>query len=197
MKYLRYVFFILTTFFLYKCIDKFVMELIWNMVQSRFTIQSGLVYTIDSYVPKVISLILAISLNGWFFSIFKWELSFFDFLKPKESINNQEVYYVSLDQSKLNVKDPAMGKQYIVQLTEDELINFWSSLEELNKNLEKTVTFDFPASSYNRLTIHLIGGEILKFKKWGQNCIFLLFIFGTLAGIYLIITEIWHLITSA
>lgn len=194
MKFLRFIFFILAAFFLYKCIDIFVMEFLWNVVQNHFTIQSGLVYTIDSYIPKIISLIFAVSLCGWFFSIFKWELSFFDYIKPKETTKKQEIYHISLDHSKFNVKDTAVGKQYIVQLTEDELVNFWSSLEELNKNLEETVSFRFPSN--NSLTFHLIGGKIKKFKRWRQNFIFLLFIFGTLAGIYLVITEIWYLITS-
>jgi hypothetical protein len=196
MKYIRYLFFIFTTFFLFKCIDRFIMEVIWITIQQNYPIPSGLIYTIDSYVPKIISLILAISISGWFFSIFKWELSFFDFFKPKEKLDHPDVYPVSLSKSKFDIKDPSMGKQYVVQLTEDELVNFWSTLEELDNNLEKEVSFHFPSSDHHRLTIHLVGGESKKFKKWGQNFIFLSFICGTLIGIYLVITEIWSLITS-
>ncbi|MCH5586570.1 hypothetical protein MK805_16650 [Shimazuella sp. AN120528] len=194
MNFLRHLFFILATFFLYKCIDKFVMELLWEVIQTHFMIQSGFVYTIDSYVPNIISGILAISLSGWFFSFFKWEISYFDRVKSETS-TTQDISYISLEESKLHVENHAMGRQYIVQLTEEELISFWNSLEELNKNLEETITFDFPSSPYNRLTIHLIGGKVQKLKKWGQNLMFLLFIIGTLIGIYLVIKEIWYLIT--
>jgi hypothetical protein len=168
------------------------MELLWKMVQNHFTIQSGLVYTIDSYVPKLLSFVLAVSLSGWFF---KWESSFFDYNKMKDSSQKKDIYQVSLTHSKLKQKETAMGKQYIIQLTEDELVNVWSSLEELNKNLEESVSFDFP-SSRNSLSIQLIGGKINKFKRWGQNFSFLLFICGTLAGIYLVIMEIWNIILS-
>lgn len=171
------------------------MESIWNAIQHHFTIPSGLVYTIDSYVPTVISLIMAISISRWLFSLFKWDLSLFDAVQTKET-KKENSYHVSLDHSKLQLKESPIGKQYIVQLTEEELIYFWNSLEELNKNLEETVTFDFPSSSESSLRIHLIGGKIRKYKKWGQNFIFLLFLTGTLTGIYLVITEIWNLITS-
>jgi hypothetical protein len=173
------------------------MEVLWNIIQQKYAIPPGIIYTIDSYVPKIISIILAISLSGWFFSIFKWELAFFDFLKPNEKSLQLDTNQISLEHSKLKIKDPSMGKQYVVQLTEEELISFWSTLEELDNNLEETVSFDFSSSEHHRLTIHLINGESKKFKKWGHNFIFLLFLFGTLIGVYLVITEIWSLLTSA
>ncbi|WP_028778400.1 hypothetical protein [Shimazuella kribbensis] len=197
MKYFRHLFFIFAVFFLYKCIDKFIMQALWNIIQQKYVIPSGIIYTIDSYVPMIISFILAISLSGWFFSIFKWELAFFDFLKPNEKSLQLDTNQIFLEHSKINIKDPSMGKQYVVQLTEEELISFWSTLEELDNNLEETVSFDFISSEHHRLTVHLIGGESKKLKRWGQNFIFLLFLFGTLIGVYLVITEIWSHMTFA
>ncbi|MXQ55590.1 hypothetical protein [Shimazuella alba] len=195
MKYLRYLLFILVIFFLYKCIDRFVMELIWQFIQQTYPIPSGFIYTIDSYVPKILSVIISISLSGWFFSLLKWEIPFFDFYQERNHPKQQELYKVALAESKLEIKEQSMGKQYVIQLTEDELLHFWSTLEELDKNLEEKVSFDFGTSPNKHLTVHLIGGESKKYKKWGQNFMFLLFIFGTLVGIYLVIAEIWSLIT--
>jgi hypothetical protein len=164
-------------------------------MQQIYTIPPGIIYTIDSYIPNVISLILAISLNGWFFSLFHWEVPFFDISRQTQKPLVIESNRVELAISRMQVQEKTMGKQYVVQLTEDELLHFWTTLEELDKNIEEQVSFELPSSDYHQLTVKLIGGATKKYKRWGQNFIFLLFLFGTLMGIYLVITEIWSLIT--
>lgn len=179
--------------------NNLVMDKFWEYIMQIFDINSGFFFHYRDYIPCFLAIICSYVTTDLIFLLFKRK-------KPSQNVIQKELTTqqkrdyskFTLTDSKLKTRDSIAGKQYILQLTEDEIFSFWSSMEELDRRLEKTTSIEFETSPNKKLTVHLIGGERNQAKRLGRIIkniiIFIIVLIGTCTGVYLVFSKLWELL---